>query len=125
MPPSRIQKALSVGDHFVRRPALLAGCIGLSLVNHALVCGTFLIAAALLGGVAISTLQQFLLNPLAMVINVIPITPGGVGVTESAFSYLYAAAGSPLGATLGILGRSIQYLAFAVVGFPALILRRK
>ena len=45
-----------------------------------------------------------------MVMNVIPITPGGVGVTESAFSYLYDAAGCAMGATIGILGRTIQYI---------------
>ena len=123
--PSRIQQAVSIGDHFVQRPFLLVRCIGLSLVNHVLVCCTFLIGANLLGGVEISSLQQFLLNPLAMVINVIPITPGGVGVTESAFSYLYDAAGSSMGATIGILGRTIQYIAYAAVGLPAFIFRGK
>jgi len=123
--PSRFHQAVAVGDHFVQRPMLLARCIGLSLVNHILVCCTFLIGAELLGGIDISTLQQFLLNPLAMVINVIPITPGGVGMTESAFSYLYDTAGCSLGATIGILGRTIQYLAYAAVGFPALIFRGK
>ncbi len=123
--PSRIQQVVSVGDHFVHRPLLLAGCIGLSLVNHILVCCTFLIGAELLGGVDISPLQQFLLNPLAMVINLIPITPGGVGVTESAFSYLYDAAGCAIGATIGILGRTIQYIAFIAVGIPAFIFRGK
>jgi uncharacterized membrane protein YbhN (UPF0104 family) len=123
--PSRVQQAVSIGDHFSRRPLLLAGCIGLSLVNHILVCCTFLISAELLGGIDISSLQQFLLNPLAMVINVIPITPGGVGVTESAFSYLYEAADCAIGATIGILGRTIQYIAFIAVGFPAIIFRGK
>jgi|GEM_PF-6581392 len=120
----RLRKAVAAGDDFARRPRLLAKCIGLSLVNHALVCSTFLIAAKLLGGIDVPPVQQFMLNPLAMVINVVPITPGGVGVTESAFSYLYEAAGCALGASIGILGRSIQYLAYVVVGFPALTFRR-
>jgi len=123
--PSRIKQAASVGDHFIQRPWLLARCIGLSLINHILICCTFLIGAELLGGVDISSLQQFMLNPLAMVINVIPITPGGVGVTESAFSYLYDAAGISMGATIGIIGRSIQYIAYTAVGLPAFILRGK
>ncbi len=123
--PSRIQRAVCIGEHFVQRPLLVAGCIGLSLANHILVCCTFLIAAELLGGIDISPLQQFILNPLAMVMNMIPITPGGVGVTESAFSYLYFAAGCSVGATIGILGRTIQYIAFIAVGFPAFIFRGK
>ncbi|MCK9996182.1 MAG: flippase-like domain-containing protein [Candidatus Krumholzibacteria bacterium] len=122
---SRIHMAVCVADHFVHRPFLLAGCIGLSLANHILVCCTFLIAAELLGGIEISSLQQFLLNPIAMVMNIVPITPGGVGVTESAFSYLYFAAGCSIGATIGILGRTIQYIAFIFVGFPAFIFRGK
>ncbi len=120
-----IQQAFSIANHFIQRPSLLAGCIGLSLVNHILVCCTFLIGAELLGGVDISPLQQFILNPLAMVMNMIPITPGGVGVTESAFSYLYFAAGCSIGATIGLLGRTMQYIAFAAVGFPAFIFRGK
>lgn len=124
-PASLLQMAISVGKHFAGRPSLLAGCIGLSLVNHSLVGCTFLLAAELLGGSDISLMQQLMLNPLAMVINVIPITPGGVGMTESAFSYLYDAAGCSLGAAIGILGRSIQYVAYTASGIPAFILHRK
>lgn len=121
--PPAIRRGAAVGDLYLRRPRLLAGCLLLSLANHALVCGTFVIAARLLGGVDVSMTQQFLINPLAMAINVIPMTPGGVGLAESAFSWLYEAAGTPLGAAIGILGRGIQYLAFAGAGLPALMLR--
>jgi hypothetical protein len=123
--PKRVQQAMQVGDYFSQRPGLLAGCIGLSLANHILVCCTFLVGARLLQVFDVSPLQQFLLNPLAMVINVIPVTPGGVGITESAFSYLYDAAGSDLGATIGLLGRTMQYLVYVAAGFPAFILRGK
>lgn len=123
--PERLRQAAQVGDTFLRQPRLLAVCIGLSLLNHLLVCCTFLLAAKLLTGVAVSPLQQFLLNPLAMIFNTIPVTPGGVGVTESAFSYLYEAASCSIGATIGILGRAIQYLAIATAGLPAFLFRSR
>lgn len=121
--PQPVCEALAVGAQFTDRPAILLACVALSVVNHLLVCGTFLIGAVLLRS-QVPLLQQLLLDPLAMVINTIPVTPGGVGTTESAFSYLYAAAGCSLGAALGIIGRLVQYGAYAVAGLPAFLLTR-
>ncbi len=123
--PRRLRQLIAVGDLFARRPRLILGCVGLALANHFLVCATFLIGGELLGGLDLSLLQQLLLNPLAMVANAIPVTPGGLGLAEGAFSYLYGAAGCSLGAATGILGRTIQYAAYTIVGLPALVLRGK
>jgi uncharacterized membrane protein YbhN (UPF0104 family) len=87
------------------------------------VCATFLVASDLLGACDLTALHQYLLNPLAMTLNVVPITPGGVGVAESAFSYLYEAAGCAAGATVGIVGRIIQYAAYVMAGLPSFLAR--
>jgi len=100
---------------------LLLKCIGLSLMNHALICCSFLVAAHLIGNVNLSIIQQFVFTPLAMVMNIIPITPGGLGIAETAFSYLYETLGCSVGADIGLIGRLIQYLSFTLVGVPCLI----
>jgi uncharacterized membrane protein YbhN (UPF0104 family) len=64
---------------------------------------------------------QFTLDPLAMGMNIIPLTPGGIGVTESAFAFLFQSVGSPNGAMIGLLGRLIQFSVFMFTGSIALI----
>jgi uncharacterized membrane protein YbhN (UPF0104 family) len=54
-----------------------------------------------------------------MVMNAIPLTPGGIGITESTFSFLFEAIGSSNGAAIGLLGRFIQYSTFAAAGSVA------
>ena len=58
---------------------------------------------------------------LGKVMNVIPLTPGGIGITEEAFSFLFQNMGFDSGATLGLLGRVIQYLTFTAGGSVALL----
>jgi uncharacterized membrane protein YbhN (UPF0104 family) len=47
-----------------------------------------------------------------MAMNMVPITPGELGISESAFSLLFQIAGSANGATIGFRGRFIQYGVF-------------
>ena len=72
----------------------------------------------------LSPLTHFLLNPIGLTGNLIPITPGGIGLTEGIFQYLYSSAGSDYGATIGLISRLLQYIVFAGLGFPALVLMR-
>jgi uncharacterized membrane protein YbhN (UPF0104 family) len=105
------------------RPDVLAKTVGLSALNHATIVFSFIGAAALLRDA--STIAQHLaLCPLGMTMNMVPLTPGGIGVAESAFSFLYESVGSPLGASIGLLGRFIQYLSFLLPGIAALLLAR-
>ena len=108
---------------YLRQPGLLLAAVGLSLVNHALVVVSFVMAGLLLKD-GLAPFSHFVLAPLAMVMNLLPLTPGGIGITEGAFSFLYEFPGSPNGATIGLLGRLIQYLTFTVGGTAALVLVR-
>ena len=119
--PARLWLPLAVAASYAGSPGLLARCVTLSVVNHALVCNSSLVAAALLGGVPVGVLEQFLLNPLAMAMNILPFTPGGVGLAETAFSYLYEVVGVQGGAAFGLLGRIILYAAYTLVGVPCLV----
>ena len=91
----------------------------LSLVNHTLVILSFVTAGILLVD-SLPIYAHLALDPLAMVMNMIPITPGGLGVTEGAFSFLFQAFGSPNGAIIGLFGRLIQYSVFSFAGIVAL-----
>ena len=112
----------SIGD-YLRSPRLVFSAIGISVLNHALVVLAFVCAAALIAD-PLSLLAHFVVDPLAMAMNVIPLTPGGIGIAESAFSYLYGSVGSGDGALVGLFGRLLQYFVFTLAGVPALIISR-
>jgi uncharacterized protein (TIRG00374 family) len=97
--------------------------IGVTLVSQGLVVVSFFLVAVLLDD-PLSISAHFVINPLAMVMNVVPLTPGGIGITESAFSYLYEWCGSPYGAAVGLLGRFIQYTVFIIGGISCLLFMR-
>jgi hypothetical protein len=94
-----------------------------SMVNHASVVLGFVTAGLVLKD-AVTPFAHFVIDPLAMMMNVIPLTPGGIGLAEGAFSYLFQAAGSPNGALIGLLGRLMQYWVFALGGTVALVFVR-
>ncbi len=106
---------------YLTNPSLIIKVIVLSVFNHAFVLLTYIIAAVLFND-NVHILSHFIINPLAMVMNAIPITPGGLGIAESAFSFLFQAAGSSNGAMVGLLGRFIQYFVFMLSGGIALSL---
>ncbi|MFH1844375.1 MAG: lysylphosphatidylglycerol synthase domain-containing protein [bacterium] len=105
-------------------PRLLPAVLGLGLANHALVILSFVVAGELLG-TTLSLQQHAVVDPLAMTLNALPISPGGLGLSESAFSYLYESMGHPHGAAIGMLGRLLQYLVIAAAGVCALFARAR
>jgi uncharacterized protein (TIRG00374 family) len=119
--PRLLRTFFSTFRQLARQPRVLLFCVVLSFFSHALTCTTFVLAAALLGESAIPWLNQFLLGPLALAMNAIPLTPGGIGIAESVLSYLYEAAGYGQGANVGLLGRLIQYAACIVAGALAFV----
>ncbi len=72
----------------------------------------------------LSPLTHFLLNPIGLTGNLIPITPGGIGLTEGIFQYLYSSAGSDYGATIGLISRLLRYIVFVGLGFPVFVFMR-
>jgi glycosyltransferase 2 family protein len=118
--PESLQDMVVVLQDCVGYPRLMLATVGLSVLNHLLVICTFLIAAALLGDV-LPWPAHFVLSPLAMVMNMVALTPGGIGLTEGAFSLLYENAGSTNGANIAIFGRLIQYATFVTAGCGAIL----
>ena len=90
---------------FRARPRAVFGAILLSLAGYAVTCLVFLVV----GRVAIpqASLQEvLLLGLLGMLANVLPVTPGGLGVGEAAAAALFRLAGYHGGASLILVWRA-------------------
>jgi hypothetical protein len=121
--PGKVGNLVSSLRDYLRCPKLMLLAIVVSIANHALVLTTFIVAGLLIGdGIAVA--MHYILDPLAMTMNMVPLTPGGVGIAEGAFSVLYKMVGSADGAAVGLLGRFIQYAVFVISGSVALCLLR-
>ncbi|MHC4563207.1 MAG: lysylphosphatidylglycerol synthase transmembrane domain-containing protein [Planctomycetota bacterium] len=121
--PPRFQRLISAFRSVSRDYRTLGAGVCLSLANHALGCGVFALAGVLLAA-GVPVALQFILTPLAMAMNMIPLTPGGLGLAEGAFSYLYQRFGETVGADIGLLGRLIMYVALVGIGLPSLLMLR-
>ncbi len=119
--PGLLRRLAQAGRAYAAAPRLVAASILLSMLNHLLVVGSFFAVGVLLGD-PLPFHGHLVITPLAMLLNAIPLAPGGVGITESGFSLLFEHAGSPNGAAVGLLGRILQYVVFALGGLPALLL---
>jgi hypothetical protein len=98
----------------------LVQAIGISVLSHGCIVLAFVVMAMLVRD-PLTLAQHFALDPLAMVLNIVPLTPGGLGITEGAFAYLFQHAGSSNGAVVALLGRVVQYFVFCIGGTVALI----
>jgi hypothetical protein len=105
---------------YAKNGARLTQAIGISMLSHALVVLSFFAMAVLVRD-SLTVRQHFVLDPLAMVLNVVPLTPGGLGIAEGAFGYLFRNSGSANGAVIGLLGRAAQYLVFAIGGVISIL----
>ena len=117
--PERLRRMLDSFRNLVQFTPDMFAVLGLAMLNHLFSVCAFLTAAYLLGDV-LPWLLHFPLTPLAMTMNAVPLTPGGLGVTESAFAVLFQLGGSEQGALVGLMGRLLQYLMFITTGGVAL-----
>lgn len=118
--PEKIQNLMAALVQYWNHPSHLLGAIGISMLSHAMIVGTFILAAMLLRD-TLPLYTHFVVDPMAMTLNVVPLTPGGLGVTEGGFSYLFAMLGSPNGSLVALLGRFVQYVVFVMGGSIALV----
>lgn len=118
--PVPVKKLLEGFREYLESPGILFVAVIFSLLNHCLVVLTFIMAGVLMDD-GVPSLAHFVLDPLAMAMNMVPLTPGGLGVAESAFAFLFESAGSPNGAMIGLLGRIFQYAVFGLAGTIALV----
>jgi uncharacterized membrane protein YbhN (UPF0104 family) len=70
------------------RPAALAGIFGLALLGQCLTLLAFVMIADSLHVGSLSSRDYAVAAPLALVVNTLPFTPGGLGVGEAAFDHL-------------------------------------
>jgi len=82
----------------------LFACFALSLVASILLMGAFLLSSQIIGA-PLKWQQIFLVGPLVIVANSLPISPGGVGVGEAAASGLFAQLGVETGAAIMLIVR--------------------
>jgi uncharacterized protein (TIRG00374 family) len=118
--PSILHNLMFALADYTKSGAQLFQAIVLSMLSHALVVLAFFVMAVLLQD-PLTITQHLALDPLAMVLNIVPLTPGGLGITEGMFAYLFQQAGSTNGAMIALLGRAAQYVVFAVGGTAALV----
>jgi uncharacterized protein (TIRG00374 family) len=96
-------------------------CLLITVVSQSITVINFVIVAILIND-NLPLLAHFILDPIALFFNSVPVTPGGLGITESVFAYLYESAGSSNGALVSLLGRLNQYCVYIAIGLPAFFL---
>jgi len=102
------------------RPVAILVALGVSLLNHGLAAvAVWLVAKALgIGGVSLPT--ALALVPVANLFGAIPLLPGGWGVGEVGFAYLFGAVGVPPTEAVGL---SVVYrLGMLVASLPGGVL---
>jgi len=118
--PARVGRAMASLQSVAKSYRVLGGCLMLSLISQMFTVLSFVFIGLVIQD-QLPILLHFIINPLALLLNGIPITPGGLGITESAFAYLFQLAGSENGAVIALLGRLNQYLVYAIIGIPVLL----
>jgi glycosyltransferase 2 family protein len=105
-----------------KQPMTLLAALSLSVASHASTVAMF-VCSALAMRDSVPLAGHFVLDPLAMVFNAVPISPGGLGFAEGAFGFLFAGVGSPNGALIGLTGRLLLYSVSALVTLTVLVMR--
>lgn len=109
-----------------RRPNYLLPAVGLGIVGHLLLVLSFYTVAAGLPLEHPPLADHFCIVPLAETAGAIPLTPGGLGTTEAALSFLYAAVGSdPNSGLIVALGQRIVMLSIGVVAIGYFLTQRR
>lgn len=103
--PERFRASLIVAlDPYRSHGRDLLICFVASLLASLLLMGAFLMAGQI-AGVSINWHSLFLIVPLVIVANSLPIAPGGIGVAETTASFLFAQFGVEKGATIMLIVR--------------------
>jgi len=81
---------------------VLIGAICLSLLAHVFMTIALCLTARALGIQAITLRQYFFLIPIGLAVNAIPLAPGGLGIGEIGFGWLFSLAGADGGANVAL-----------------------
>ena len=118
-----VEKAMSTVGALRRHPVVLLRAIAMSVVAHTLAIGATLLVAAGMNpdGFAWS---MGLLMPLGFLANALPLSPGGLGVGETAADQLFALVGLVGGAEVFLGWRSLM-LTLGLIGLVLYLKGRK
>jgi len=101
----------------------LALVLVLSVVAQApMVLATFVLGRAL--GDSLHLGAYFFLTPLGLVVNSIPLLPGGLGTGEAAFALMFRAFGSDLGLEVAVLWR-VLFFGWSLIGMVLYVRGKK
>ncbi len=102
--------------------AVLGAAVLQSMLIH--VAAVFVIyLCSVHSGAGLGFLEVFVATPIGLLVNAIPLSPGGLGIGENAFELLYRAIGGSHGATSFLIARFFLWYLPAVVGL-AYVLKR-
>ena len=121
--PAALQSLVQAFRKFAKAPRAIVITVGLSLISHTLIVFVFVVVAHLIHD-PLSMFDVAVLNPIAVTMNAVPVTPGGLGVTEGTFAYLAKQAGSDNGALIALISRMIQYAVYIPGGLLSIFFLR-
>jgi uncharacterized protein (TIRG00374 family) len=105
---------------YKKRPGSLAVGVLVSFVNHAGTCVCAWVLAGALGLDKVTLPIAFALVPIASLVSAVPLLPGGWGVGEAAFAYLFSKVNVPASEAVGL---SVVFrLAILASGLPGGVL---
>ena len=113
----RVVRALTSLSAYRHRIGTLLASLLIALVDNSLLIAVAAIALLILDPSVLSS-KISLVVPLGTVANSLPLTPGGLGVGEAAFSKVFAVAGLALGAETLVCNRIWKIM----VALPGLLL---
>jgi len=106
--------------HHYELPVLLS-VVGQSVLIH-LTAVAVIYFCSLHSRAGLDFLEVFVATPIGLLVNAIPLSPGGLGIGENAFELLYRAIGGANGATSFLLARLFLYSP-ALVGLGYVLCR--
>jgi len=92
-----------------------------SMVIHLLAVGLIYICSVY-ASAGLDFLRVFVATPIGLLVNAIPLSPGGLGIGENAFELLYKTIGGRNGATSFLLARVFLYSP-ALIGLAYVLIR--
>jgi hypothetical protein len=114
----RIVAELRIHHH---SPAVLLAVVLQSMLIH-LTAVAVIFVCSVHSRAGLGFLEVFVATPIGLLVNAIPLSPGGLGIGENAFELLYRAIGGRNGATSFLIARLFLYSP-ALVGL-AYVLKR-
>lgn len=118
-----IEKVFDTLRVYKRNKRTLLAAVMISLVAHSLTIGVILLIAQATNPAAFAW-QMSILAPLGFLANTLPLTPGGLGVGETAFNKLFGIAGLTGGAEL-LLGWRLLTILSGLIGLVFYLQGRK